>query len=69
MTNWYVSKVQCNICTNEEVAVYPKEADEEQLECPSCGAQDSNILARIEPGGNIRELVHGRPITFYETEE
>jgi hypothetical protein len=47
MTGWLASKVSCFICTHEWVAVYPSDAPEEALECPSCGALDSEIANRI----------------------
>ena len=32
--NWVGSKVECDICTHEWIAVFPAEC--EKLECPNC---------------------------------
>lgn len=41
---WIAAKVQCHCCTNEWYAVFPVQADETELECPSCGFQDSEVI-------------------------
>ena len=53
MSGWFASLVRCFICTSEHVSVYPAEADEESLECPSCGACDSEIAGRIQSDGSV----------------
>lgn len=47
--SFLASQVQCSICTYVWASVYPVEASEDGLECPSCGAQDSRILERWGP--------------------
>lgn len=46
---WFASLVQCVICTNKFTSVYPECAEEDRLECPLCGAQDSVITERYGP--------------------
>lgn len=41
---FYVASLQCVICTNEWIGVYPVGTPEDCLECPSCGACDSKVL-------------------------
>ncbi len=55
MAGWFASQLRCVICTNEWVSVYPVEAPEESLECPSCGACDSEVTGRIQSGGKVVE--------------
>lgn len=50
---WLSSLVQCNICTHKFASVYPECVDESELECPSCGSQDSVILERWCPNGKL----------------
>lgn len=53
MMRWLASKVCCVICTNEWVAVAPESANEDELECDSCGAQDSEVVGRITKSGDM----------------
>lgn len=41
---WRSSFVRCVICTYEWAAAFPIDCDESQLECPSCGAMDSELI-------------------------
>lgn len=43
---WLASMVRCCCCTYIFASVYPDVCDEEELECPSCGAQNSEIIKR-----------------------
>jgi hypothetical protein len=40
----YATMVRCNCCTNEWAAVFPESTDVTELECPSCGAQNSELI-------------------------
>jgi len=46
---WFASMIRCLCCTYEYASVYPEVCNEDRLECPSCGAQDSEIVERINP--------------------
>lgn len=43
---WAAARVQCNICTNKWVAVFPACVDETELQCPSCEACDSTVCEK-----------------------
>lgn len=49
MSGWYAALVRCFICTYEWGAVWPASGDEDRLECPSCGAQDSEVVEYWPP--------------------
>lgn len=40
---WIAALVRCVICTYEWTCVAPETVDESSLECPSCGAMDSEL--------------------------
>jgi hypothetical protein len=48
MSGWLSSMVRCVICTHTWAAVYPAATNEDKLECPSCGAQDSQVIERTK---------------------
>lgn len=67
MTEMYLaSLIYCNICTNTHVGVYPEPAPEDELECPSCGAQDSAILERYGPDQMVTIVNSIDGLTAYE---
>lgn len=39
-----IARARCRACGQAWVAVFPVAADPDRLECPSCGAQDSEVL-------------------------
>jgi hypothetical protein len=45
---WCQSWIRCLICTYEWVGVFEVGTPEECMECPSCGAQDSELLREEE---------------------
>jgi hypothetical protein len=49
MNGWLTSRVRCVICTNVWVAAYEAATPEGKLECPNCGACDSEIIERVPP--------------------
>lgn len=51
---WNVARLECVNCAWEWVGVFPAEADEETLECPVCGASESEVLEYIPPSEHKR---------------
>lgn len=44
----HVAVVGCRNCGNEMTAMYPNGVDPNRMECPSCGAKDSEIVEYIQ---------------------
>jgi hypothetical protein len=41
---WHAMMTLCNLCSHKWASVFPEGADATRLECPRCGAQNSQPL-------------------------
>jgi hypothetical protein len=46
---WRAGLARCRFCGHEWAAVFPVEADDLSLECPSCGLLESEIVEDYPP--------------------
>jgi hypothetical protein len=67
MGGWYVAKMRCGVCAKSYLAVFPNDADADELECPYCEAFDSEAIKYYTPGRSdeIEELSGDPEIEFH----
>lgn len=53
---WLTGKIKCRLCGAASLAVFPVEADEDNLECSVCKHMTAEVIAYVTDEGTLKEI-------------